>query len=245
MEVLFKDEHFIAVNKPSGYHVHPHEDPQHRVSRDLICLYLVRKIARQHVFPVHRLDAGTSGVLLFALSSPAAREMSALFTKRLTHKTYRAVVRGYVPPEGDIQIPLELDSTGEKVEARTSFRRLATKEFDIAVGKKFPTARYSLVEVKPHTGRFHQIRRHFNRISHPLLGDAVHGDSHHNRFFRNDLHIAGLCLHASSLGFEHPFTQQNTLIRAPLTEKWNKIHSLFEYIESETSPEPRVDLVQK
>lgn len=235
MKVLYKDEHFIAVNKPSGYHVHPHEDPQHRVSRNLICLYIVRKLAKQHVFPVHRLDAGTSGVLLFALSSDAAREMSRLFFERHTDKTYRAVVRGYTPEQGEIVLPLELDSTGELVDASTSYRRLALKEFNVPVGKKFPTARYSLVEVHPHTGRFHQIRRHFNRISHPLLGDAVHGDSHHNRFFRNDLEIAGLCLHATSLGFTHPFTGENILIQAPPTDKWKKIHNLFEYIEAEPS----------
>lgn len=243
MEILYRDEHFIAVNKPSGYHVHPHEDPQHRVSRDLICLYIVRKLAGQYVFPVHRLDAGTSGVLLFALSSVAAREMSKLFIERQTEKLYHAVVRGYVKPEADIEIPLELDSTGEKVEARTSYKRLATVELPIAVGKKFPTARYSLVEVRPHTGRYHQIRRHFNRVSHPLLGDAVHGDSHHNRFFRNNLQISGLCLHASSLGFKHPFSQEHIRISAPVAEKWNKIHALFQYMPSDSCSTEHVDLL--
>jgi tRNA pseudouridine65 synthase len=227
MKLLYQDEYFIAVNKPSGFHVHPHEIKQHRVSRDKICLYHARKMMKQHVYPVHRLDAGTSGVLLFALSSGSAGVLCKLFSEKALSKTYQAVVRGYVKEEAMIELPLELDSTGDLVDAKTSYRRLATVEFPVAVGKRFPTARYSLVEVNPQTGRWHQIRRHFNRISHPLLGDAVHGDSHHNRFFRNDVGIEGLCLKAQSLEFTHPWTQQQVKIEAPLCAKWEKIHDLF------------------
>ena len=227
MELLYQDPYFIAVNKPSGFHVHPHENPEHRVSRDKICLYLARRMMKQHVFPVHRLDAGTSGVLLFALSSESARELCKLFTNRQTQKTYHAITRGYTPESGLIDVPLELDSTGEPVEAQTSYRRLGTVEFPVAVGKKFSSARYSFVEASPLTGRYHQIRRHFNRISHPLLGDAVHGDSHHNRFFRNQLNIPGLCLKALRLEFIHPWSGEMVSIESPPCEKWKKIHSIF------------------
>lgn len=227
MQILFRDEHFVAVDKPAGYHVHPPEDSTYPVPRDKILLYQVRRLMKQHVFPVHRLDVGTSGVLLFALSSEAAGKMNKLFTERRTEKTYHAVVRGFVPDSGSIELPLELDSTGDLVEAKTTYRRLQKIELPVAVGKKFPTARYSWVEVTPHTGRFHQIRRHFNRISHPLLGDAAHGDSHHNQFFRNQLGIAGLCLKALRLQFTHPFSDQVLSIQAPECEKWNKIQELF------------------
>ncbi|MNJ98498.1 tRNA pseudouridine synthase C [compost metagenome] len=229
MKILFQDDKFVAVDKPAGFHVHPHEDPRNRVDRDKICLYQVRDMMGQHVYPVHRLDAGTSGVLLFALSSESARELCKLFAEKSSlKKTYKAVVRGYVKTEDMISVPLELDSTGNLVEAHTQYRRLQTMEFPVAVGNRFPTARYSLVEAKPLTGRFHQIRRHFCRISHPLLGDSTHGDSRHNQFFRNELGIEGLCLKAESLELVHPWSGQNIKITAPDSDKWNKIHLLFD-----------------
>ncbi len=181
----------------------------------------------RHVFPVHRLDAATSGVLLFALSSEVARLICDQFAKRIPQKTYQAVVRGFPPSEGSIDLDLELDSTGEKVPARTTYKTLQRIELPHPVGKKFATARYSLMEIKPETGRYHQIRRHFNRISHPLLGDAVHGDSHHNRFFREFLGISGLCLQAIRLELPHPISGQSLSIEAPPSGRWNKIHDLF------------------
>lgn len=227
LKLLYQDEYFIAVNKPSGFHVHPHEDPQHRVSRDKVCLYLARKMMKQHVYPVHRLDAGTSGVLLFALSSEAASKICKMFAERSPKKTYHALVRGYVKEADEITIPLELDSTGDLVEAKTTYKRLGTIEFPVQVSTRFPTSRYSWVEVTPHTGRYHQIRRHFNRISHPLIGDAVHGDSRHNRFFRTEKDIPGLCLKALHLEFTHPWTGVDLKITAPPCDKWKKIQGLF------------------
>jgi tRNA pseudouridine65 synthase len=238
IKLLYQDEHIFAVQKPSGFHVHPHEQVQHRVSRDKIVLYHVRRMMRRHVFPVHRLDAGTSGVLVFALSSEAASKMCQLFANRETQKTYHAVVRGYVQEQGSIEIPLESDSSGELLDAKTTFRCLKTIELPYPVGKKFPTARYSLVEAQPHSGRFHQIRRHFNRISHPLIGDAVHGDSHHNRFFRTHLEIEGLCLKALRLEFFHPWNQKKISITAETCPKWSRIESLF------SSSVPMIDLSQ-
>ncbi len=227
MEILFQDEHFVAIDKPSGFHVTPHENPQHRVSKDQVCLYVVRDLIGQWVYPVHRLDAGTSGVVLFALSSEAARRMSLIIQSKTVRKTYHAVVRGFVPDEGSIEVPLELDSTGDLVEAQTTYHTLKKIQLPVAVGKRHPFARYSFVEARPVTGRFHQIRRHFNRISHPLVGDAVHGDSHHNRFFRESLGIQGLCLKAHTLEFSHPWSGQPIKIQAGDSDKWNKIQLLF------------------
>lgn len=232
MQLLYKDDYFVAINKPSGFHVHPPEDSTYRIPREKICLYQVRDMLNQRVYPVHRLDAGTSGVLLFALSSDSARGLCQLFAERSTNKTYHALVRGYTPEAGCIDTALASDSSGQLLEARTSYKRISTLELDIAIGKKFPTARYSLVEVQPHTGRFHQIRRHFNRISHPLIGDAYHGDSRHNQFFRNHLEIEGLCLKATRLEFCHPWTGEMISIEASECEKWNKIQTLFHKVKN-------------
>lgn len=238
MNILFKDEHLVAIDKPSGFHVHPHETPRFRVSRDRVCLYVLRDLLGQFVYPVHRLDAGTSGVLVFALSSDGAREMAQLFNQKTIHKTYHAVVRGWAPESGVIDLPLEQDSTGELAAAKTLFKRFSTIELPFAVGKRYPNSRYSLVEAKPITGKYHQIRRHFNRITHPLIGDSEHGDSRHNRFFREQLGIEGLCLKAQTLEFTHPWTGEALKLEAPDVEdpadKWNKIHLLF-------SSEPSID----
>lgn len=229
----------MAIDKPSGYHVHPHETEQHRVSRDLICLYLLRKKMKQWVYPVHRLDVSTSGVLLFALNSATASKMCELFAKQQTKKIYKAVVRGFTLAEDLIDHDLESDSSKEMLSAKTAYKCLAQIELPFAVGKKHKTSRYSLLQIEPLTGRFHQIRRHFNRISHPLIGDATHGDSRHNIFFREQLGITGLCLKAESLQFIHPWTQEQLIITAPDQfnkpenlahqhhRKWQKIDELF------------------
>ena len=226
MDFLYQDDDFVVIDKPSGYHVHPPED-DYPVPRSKICLYRVRDTLKQKIYPVHRLDVATSGLLIFAKSSEMAGALCRQFADNGIRKTYWAVARGYTPEEGLIELPLESDSSGECVPAQTAYRRLQILELDRPVGKRFPTALYSLLSVKPRTGRFHQIRRHFNRISHPLVGDGTHGDSHHNRFFREQLGLAGLCLRASHLEFLHPRHQTPFKIQAPVTEKWVKIQSLF------------------
>lgn len=227
MKILFQDEYFFAIDKPSGFFVHPPELSPYPVPKEKICIHVLRKLMKMDVFPVHRLDAPTSGVLLFTTSRQATREISRLFMERKIQKTYHAVVRGYVEAEGSIDIPLEVDEQGTTVDANTNYKRLKTIEIPYPVGKKYPTARYSLLEVNPVTGRWHQIRRHFDRISHPLLGDIEHGDSHHNRFFRDHLGIRGLCLKAARINLEHPWTGENIEIEAPSCEKWDKIQKLF------------------
>lgn len=229
MKIIYQDEYFFAIDKPAGYFVHPPELSPYPVPKEKICLYHLRRLFKQDVFPVHRLDAPTSGVLLFAMSKDSTRELSRLFMERKLQKTYHAVVRGYVAEEGHIDLPLEIDEVGTLLEATTLYKRLATVELPYAVGKKYSTTRYSLVEVQPVTGRWHQIRRHFDRISHPLLGDIEHGDSHHNRFFRDELKIQGLCLKALRIQLEHPWLGHNLSIEAPACAKWNKIYQLFNF----------------
>jgi tRNA pseudouridine65 synthase len=218
--LLYQDSDIVAIDKPAGFHVHQPEFPRRRVPKSQTCLPILRDQLKQYVYPVHRLDVATSGVLLFALNSAMAGQLCGLFAKNAIEKRYLAVVRGYTPLEGEIDLPLKSDSSGEMVAAHTSYRRIATTELPFAVGKRHPQARYSLVEAWPHTGRFHQIRRHLARISHPIVGDAIHGDSHHNRFFREELGFRGLLLRAAELEFAHPISGESILIMSRASENW-------------------------
>jgi tRNA pseudouridine65 synthase len=229
MNIIYQDEHFFVIDKPAGFFVHPPEASAYPTPREKICLYHLQKSMNRAVYPVHRLDAPTSGLVVFAFSKESTRELSRLFADREIKKTYHAVTRGFVEENGRISIPLEIKGFKDPISAETNFKCLAKLEVPQPVGKKYPSARYSLVEIQPTTGRWHQIRRHFDRTAHPILGDIEHGDSHHNRFFRDHLKIPGLCLRAKSLSFTHPWTQRGLRIDAPECEKWLRIFSLFDY----------------
>lgn len=217
----------IAINKPAGFHVHTPECNGDKVPRNKIILQQLRDQIGQKIYPVHRLDVATSGVLLFALSSESAAGLCQEFQKNQVQKKYWAVVRGWMNETGVIELPLESDSSGKLAACLTEYKTLKKIELAAAVGKKYSTARYSWIEVWPKTGRFHQIRRHMNRISHPILGDCEHGDSHHNRFFREQLGISGLCLTAKELRIQMPTMTEPMLIEAPVSFKWKKIINLF------------------
>jgi tRNA pseudouridine65 synthase len=228
LPILYQDERIVVIDKPRGFHVHRPETNAHKVPRSKVILYLLRDQIQKKLFPVHRLDAGTSGVLLFALDSEAAALLQKQFADRQVQKKYWALVRGHFQEDqGNIDLPLEQDTTGALVESRTSFRVLQKLELPYAVGSKYPTARYSWLEVQPHTGRFHQIRRHMNRVAHPVIGDATHGDSRHNLFFRETLKISGLCLRSVQLEIELPWLQERKQFQAGPISQWKKIEELF------------------
>jgi tRNA pseudouridine65 synthase len=112
----------------------------------------------------------------------------------------------------------------------TLLRRLKTLEIPEAVGKKHDTARFSLLQLQPITGRFHQLRRHMNRISHPIIGDVAHGDGHQNHYFAEKMGVTGLCLRAHFLSFSHPQRPEERVeIEAPWPAKWDKIFELFDH----------------
>ncbi|HWV13912.1 MAG TPA: tRNA pseudouridine(65) synthase TruC [Cellvibrio sp.] len=221
LDIIYRDQFLIAINKPSGLLVHRSAIDRHETR---FAMQMLRDQIGQHVFPVHRLDKPTSGVLLFALNAEAATQMGNIFAAHLAQKTYLAIVRGLAPEAILVDHPLseELDKyTDQKASSKaaqqaiTQFYRLADIELPYAVDK-YPQSRYSLVKCLPQTGRKHQIRRHLKHISHPIIGDAKHGKGNHNRFFQQQFNAHRLLLAATELSFSHPFTQQPVLIRAPL-----------------------------
>lgn len=220
LPVLYQDEHFVAVCKPAGMFVH-RTDMDRRV-RDVV-VQTLRDQLRQPVFLIHRLDRPTSGVVLLGLSSEAASAASELFRDRQVSKQYLAVVRGHTADDGRIDRPLTSPEVvqSEPLEALTEFR--TENRFEIPLrSDRFPTTRCSLVRVTPRTGRFHQIRRHFNGINHPVIGDTSHGDSRQNRFFREQFENTRLMLHAADLSFRHPFSNLRVEIHCPLPKDMAK-----------------------
>lgn len=211
LKILYRDDFYVAVDKPPGIHVHP--TPLSRGEKS--CMQVLRNQLSRWVYPVHRLDRATSGVLIFALSSEAARKLMEAFASRRVEKRYLAVVRGYTPEEGIINHPLRENKQSAPATAITRFQRLAVTELPIHMGN-FPTVRYSLVAVFPITGRKNQIRKHFAHIRHPIIGDVQFGDGKHNRLFREQFALHRLLLLATSLNFAHPYTHAPLSIHAPI-----------------------------
>lgn len=222
LDIIFQDDYLVAVNKPSGLLVHRSFLDKHETR---FAMQTVRDQIGQHVFPVHRLDRPTSGVLLFALNSNIARQMSELFASSTIYKRYLAVTRGFAPGSVTVDKPLKYqhDKIADKFsnddkepqQATTVFRCLNTASFDHAVGK-YPSVRYSLVECVPTTGRKHQIRRHLNHINHPILNDVNHGDNTQNHFFATHFGISRLLLMAQTMSFDHPVTGETLQLQADL-----------------------------
>jgi tRNA pseudouridine65 synthase len=216
LTILWQDEDLVFVHKPAGWLVHRTGLDAHETR---FVMQTLRDQLGRHVFPVHRLDKGTSGVLLMALHAQAARAVSTAFEMQQVDKRYIAMVRGWPPDLAwEIDHALRLDDAPPDAApqaARTSFQRLATLQLDVPVDR-YPTTRAALVQAVPYTGRRHQIRRHLKHTSHPIIGDATHGKGLHNRWWTAHLGQQRLWLHALSLSIRHPRTQEALSVASPL-----------------------------
>ncbi|MDG0853234.1 pseudouridine synthase [Pelomonas puraquae] len=207
MTLIYEDEHLVAIDKPPGLLVHR---TQLAAGEELAALQLLRDQLGRTVWPVHRLDRGTSGVLLFALSAEVASQLGALFEQGQMDKRYLALVRGWpVADEGLIDHPLardpELPSAGQTMlEAQTRYRVLQRMTWPLVTDARFPSTRVALLQAEPLQGRRHQIRRHLKHIAHPILGDATHGKGPLNRAVAAHLGVQRLWLHAQRLTLTHP-----------------------------------------
>ncbi len=223
----------MAVNKPAGWLVHRSWlDRREKI----VVMQTVRDMLGQHVFTVHRLDRPTSGLLLLALSSEVAHTLSGQFEQHQVNKTYHAVARGYMEGDGTIDYALtqELDKIADKFAqpdkapqpAISRYRALAQVEMPVAIGR-YPTSRYSLMELSPQTGRKHQLRRHMSHLHHPLIGDSTHGDLRQNRGFARAFACPRLMLHASRLELTHPVTGKPLQINASWDQTWQNLMAQF------------------
>ena len=200
--ILFQDEDVVVVNKPAGLIVH-RGWAQDRV----VMMSLVRNQLDREVFPAHRLDRGTSGALLFALHPEALRTRNSAFDAGSVDKRYLALVRGRPEPaEGLIDYAIPRGEEGERVPAQTEYRVV------------HQLAHYALVEVRPLTGRLHQIRRHWKHLRHPIVYDMQYGRGRFNARCHEDCGIERMALHAAWLTFPHPRSGEMTRVTAPLPE---------------------------
>jgi tRNA pseudouridine65 synthase len=201
LEIVYQDEHLIAINKPHGLLVH-----RSFIANDAkeFALQLLRDQINRRVSPVHRLDRKTGGLLLFAFEKDVEVALHKQFQEGAIRKKYKAIVRGYTPDSMDIDYPL-VKENGAIQDAFTSFVTLERAEIDVPLGKH-PTSRYSLIEATPTTGRMHQLRKHFAHICYPIIGDRKHGCNKQNRFFKEQWEMTTMLLHASELDLIHPVT---------------------------------------
>lgn len=229
LNILYQDDYIVAVDKPAGLFVHRSFMDKNEI---YFALQLVRDQIGQYVYPVHRLDKPTSGVLLFALNKDVARQMSEMFVNKTIQKTYYALVRGHLLGDALIDYPLKekLDKLGDKYvnrdkppqAAQSYYQSVATASLDVALGK-YNSVRYSLVKVLPKTGRRHQIRRHLAHLRHPIIGDINYGDNKQNPFFNQYFGFKRLMLIAKQLEFVHPITKKPMNISVEFDQQWQNV----------------------
>lgn len=207
--VLYRDSALVIVNKPPGMIVH-----RGWAQDTVTALAAVRAMVGQWVYPVHRLDRGTSGVLVFALSPEIASRLGDAFMSQHVEKRYLALVRGLAPEEVLIDHPIAKEPGKPKLAAVTRVTRL--ESYPVTDELTQVSRRYSWVEAVPLTGRPHQVRRHLKHINHPIIGDVRYGKGEHNRLFRRRFCLERMALHAASLCLPHPIDATPLLVTAPL-----------------------------
>jgi tRNA pseudouridine65 synthase len=209
LPILYQDEALLVVDKPAGLVVH-----RGWADDDVTALDLARQLARRWVYPVHRLDRSTSGVLVFGLSPDVARAVEQAFQQNLVNKRYLALVRGMAPDNVSVDHPIAKDKDKPKLDSLTHVARL--DHYEVSNDETGLTRRYSWVEARPVTGRPHQIRRHLKHISHPIVGDVRYGKAEHNRLFRRRFGLERMVLHAESISLPHPTEERRLTLNAPL-----------------------------
>ncbi|TBR38605.1 pseudouridylate synthase [Marinomonas agarivorans] len=234
LDILYQDDHLVIINKPSGLLVHRTALASQEL--DAVVQRLNQQLGKW-VYPVHRLDRGTSGALLLALSSDIATMLCSLFEQQAVEKHYLCLVRGHPQSIGTIDSPLaklnevkgraRFKIEGTEKAAVTHFQSLSQYILPHPVSK-YPSTRCSLLKVNTEQGRKHQIRRHFKHIRHPLLGDTRYGCRHHNKLLTSLALPVRLLLHAHSMTFTHPITKENICVTAPIE---NSFQSVLNYLQ--------------
>ena len=243
LEILYSDGAVVVVNKPSGLLVHRSPIDRHETR---FAVQTLRDQLGRRVYPVHRLDKGTSGALAFALDRDSAHAMAEAFASRRVVKTYLAVVRGWPDASGVVDHALDTirdayapAGDAEPKSARTRYERLETVELPHRVDR-YPTARYAMLRLEPETGRRHQLRRHLAHVSHPIIGDSTYGKGRHNRLFAELFGVRRLLLACTRIEFQHPATGQALVVTASPGDEFEALARRFGWPWPAGSPCPEL-----
>lgn len=227
LDILYEDEHLIVLNKPSGMVVHlaPGHDSGTLVNALLHhCKDLKGIGGRERPGIVHRLDKDTSGVLVVAKSDPVHRHLSRQFKQHTVNRVYIALVQGALKKgSGVIDLPIGRDiKDRKKISPRTMKPKHSITHFRVI--KRFREG--TLLELKPQTGRTHQLRVHLSHLHHPVAGDKVYGGRNYS--ILGGVKVARLMLHAARLGFTHPGTEKYMEFETPLPEEMKNILDILD-----------------
>lgn len=221
-EILHEDAHILVCNKPAGLAVHPGSGITGSTLVDQVRAHLGGHFPEGEFkpAPAHRLDRETSGVVIVAKTRQAIVRLSEIFTEGEAKKIYLVLVKGKLPKEGVIDLPLaeHQQTAASKAVRGVNLQPALTRYRTIGVGREA-----SLVECEIETGRTHQIRRHFAAIGHPVAGDGKHGDFPFNRHAKATWGLRRMFLHAARLGLRHPVTNQPMTFRAPLPPELGEV----------------------
>jgi tRNA pseudouridine65 synthase len=218
LQIIFEDKYLLCLNKPNNVLVH-HAFHSRNVADEDSLLQIIENEKGLKVYPIHRLDRKTSGIILLAKQKEFVSKFQELFTNSEISKTYFGIVRGFSPDEKTIDTPVKGRDANVHKEALTYLKTLEKVTLNIPV-KPYDSSRYSLVELSPKTGRMHQLRVHANKISHPLIGDAKYGDKNHDLMFEENFGWKNLFLHAGKLEFIHPFSLEKLILKASFSKDW-------------------------
>lgn len=221
--LLYQDEYIVAANKPAGLPVHKNS----HMPRDQD--YLLKRVGLMTgltIYPVHRLDAKTSGIVLMAFDTASASVIGRQFEERLVEKGYLAFVKGN-PGAGNFDSPVLDRKKKRRVDALTGYRTLASYPTSLEY-KDILKPEISLVELWPRTGRWHQLRQHLSALHFDIIGDTQHGDWTLNKIITERTGFRRLMLHARSLQFSHPQTAEKLLLEVAAPEIFSRLEEILE-----------------
>ena len=227
LEIIYQDNYCLLVTKPNNVLVHHAHHSRNKID-EVSLIQLIENQFGKRYYPIHRLDRKTSGIILLASKREYVASFQALFTNNEIQKIYYGVVRGFSQEHLIIDSPVKGRDALVYKDAETQLKLLDKIILEIPV-KPYKSSRYSLVELKPKTGRMHQLRIHMNKVSTPLINDAKYGDKNHDLMYAEQFGWRNLFLHAGSLEFIHPFTNQKLTLKSSFSEDWIRLFQKFSW----------------